>query len=270
MTLIKDLTDCSTLAVRGLDNQLVWLMNQLQPELLVQINDLPVDLSGAVHPYLQEPAWENLKNAIAARAQRMTVNSAYRTLAAQQLLRSHYENGCCGITAAAPPGRSNHNNASAIDIEDADGWQPWLEAHGWKRLGSFDPMHFDYLDQSIKDTRATAVVAFQKLWNQANPADKLLEDGDFGIGTSDRLLHSPSEGFPGVSMPRILCLTSPIQMGRDVGLLQLALRKHGIDVGKADMIFSPSLEMAVEEYQQKHNLHVDGIVGGKVRQALGI
>lgn len=270
MSLIKDLIDCSTLAVRGLDNQLVWQMNQLQPSLLVQINNLPVDLGGAVHPLLQEPAWEALKNAIATRGGRMTVNSAYRTLAAQLLLRCHYENGRCGITAAAPPGRSNHNNASAIDIEDADGWQAQLEAHGWKRLGSFDPMHFDCLDQSIKDTRATAVVAFQKLWNQANPTDKLAEDGDFGIATSDRLLHSPAEGFPGGTIPRILCLTSPIQMGRDVGLLQLALRNHGIDVGKADMVFSANLQMAVEEYQGKNGLHVDGIVGGKVRQALGL
>lgn len=270
MTLIKDLTDCSTLAVRGLDNQLVAMMNQLQPSLLVQINNLPVSLGEAVHPYLQEPAWEGLKNAIAARGQRMQINSAYRTLAAQQLLRSQYEAGRCGITAAARPGESNHNNASAVDIDGSHEWQSFLEVWGYRKLGSWDDMHFDFVGEGIKDIHSTAVLAFQKLWNQANPTDKLAEDGDYGAKTADRLLRSPSEGFPGLATPRILCLTTPTQMGKDVGALQLALRAHGVYIAKADMVFSPSLEGSVKEFQRKVGLPSDGIVRTKTRQMLGI
>ena len=270
MTLLKDVRDCSTLAVRGLDDQLVAEMNAIAPSLLVQINDLPVELGAACHPWLQEPAWEGLKNAIAARGQRMTVNSAYRTLAAQQLLRGHFESGRCGITAAALPGKSNHNNASAIDIEDSHGWQPYLEVHGWQKLGSWDDMHFDCIAPGIEDCHSIAVRAFQRLWNRIHPNDLLAEDGDFGPVCSDRLSHSPAEGFPQALVPRILRLTSPIQTGKDVGTLQLALRSHGIAIAKADMIFGSSLQMAVEEFQQQQGLTVDGVVGGQVRAILGL
>ena len=131
-------------------------------------------------------------------------------------------------------------------------------------------MHFDYVGDEIKDSKPVGIAAFQKVWNLAHPTDKLAEDGEFGIATADRLLHSPVEGFPGLPIPRILCFTSPLQMGKDVGALQLALRTHGVAVDKADMIFGAILQMAVEEFQQKNGLTVDGVVGGKMRKALGL
>ena len=142
MTLLKDVTDCSTYSVRGLDDQLIAQMNRISPGLLVRIDDINnVKLAdAAVHPWMQRAAKVRLQNAVVARGKQIIINSAYRTLAGQMLLYQHYQNRRCGITAASTPGKSNHNNASAIDIEDSQGWRPVLQANGWRWIGSFDPI----------------------------------------------------------------------------------------------------------------------------------
>lgn len=269
MVLIKDVTDCSTSAVSGLDKQLIAQMNKIRPGLLVRIDDLNVKLGSAVHPWMQAAAKKCLSHAIAQRGQQMTINSAYRTLAGQMLLRSHFEHGNrCGIVAAAIPGQSNHNNASAIDIEESHGWRKTLEANGWKKLGTFDDMHFDCVDKEIDTIHSIAVLAFQQLWNIARPTDKLAEDKDFGPATESRLRFSPAEGFPGVGIPRILKLTEPLQIGNDVGELQLKLRKAGIQLDKADKVFGSGTEQAVKKFQTAKNLTADGIVGSATLEAL--
>lgn len=268
MALIKDVTDCSTLSVRGIDNQLIWMMNKLRPGLLSRIDDIPsLSLGEAVHPWLQKAARDSLAAAICDRGQPMTINSAYRTLAGQALLRSHYENGRCGIVAAARPGGSNHNGAAAIDIEEAYDWQDCLEGHGWHKLGDFDPMHYDYIrGMSIL---SLSVLAFQKLWNLARPLDKLSEDGSMGQATFSRLNYAPAEGFPLAECPRLLRLTSPFQQGDDVGRLQIALQQKGIKA-KGDKVYGPGTDSAVKEFQQRTGLTADGILGTKTLTALGL
>ncbi len=272
MALLKDLTNCSTYSVRGLDNQLIHEMNQLYPNLLARIDGIPnLELGHAVHPWLQAPAKEGLEKAIAARSgHTMTINSAYRTLAGQQLLRFHYERGRCGITAAARPGSSNHNGASAIDIQDAQGWKRYLEAHGWRWIGPFDPVHFDCVRNGIRDIFGVSVRAFQRVWSKARPNDAINDDGDFGPATASRLAYAPAEGFPGVEPGRILRLTEPYQIGNDIGELQLALRKAGVEIPKADKVFGESTDRAIKEFQREHNLDPDGIVGMTTKKALGL
>jgi len=270
MTLIKDVTDCSTYSVRGLDNQLIAQMNRIRPGLLVRIDTLKnVRLAdAAVHPWMQAAARDCLARAVAYRGREIIINSAYRTLAGQMLLYNHYQEGRCGIVAAARPGESNHNNASAIDIEDSAGWRSALQSSGWRWIGQFDPMHYDCVDNDIISIQSVAVQAFQQLWNSANSTNKLAVDGGFGPATESRLRYSPAEGFPGVSVPRILKLTEPIQIGQDVGELQIVLRKLGIDVDKADMIFGASTDKAVKQFQSANGLVPDGVVGSTTRQAL--
>lgn len=271
MTLLKDVTDCSTYSVRGLDNQLIFCMNQISPGLLVRIDDLDnLELGKAVHPWMQRHAKECLKQAIAFRGKTLIVNSAYRTIAGQQLLRFHHENRRCGIVAAAPPGLSNHNNASAVDIEDAYGWKSAFEACHWLKLGDFDPMHYDCIHPEIKSINSIAIKAFQTIWNQSRSNDRIAEDGDFGLVTASRLPYAPAEGFPGVKPYRILCLTEPLQIGDDVGELQLALRAAGVTLTKADKVFGQDTARAVKEFQKKKGLFVDGVVGTVTRQALGL
>lgn len=267
--LVKDCNGCSTIAVRGLDNQLIWKMNQIKPNLLSRIDDLNVQLGEAVHPWLQTGAKESLKKAIAYRKRTLIINSAYRTIAGQSLLREHYERRRCGIIAAALPGQSNHNNASAIDVEDAYGWEPFLEKHGWHKLGDFDPMHFDAL--GCDDISDISVLAFQKLWNSCRPKDRIAEDGGMGPATLSRLRYAPAEGFPGVEeCPRLLRLTEPYQIGDDVGELQLALKKAGIANFKADKVFGPSTAAALVQFQKSRALIADGIPGTATLKALDL
>jgi N-acetylmuramoyl-L-alanine amidase len=269
MALIKDVTDCSTFSVRGLDIQLIYQMNKISPGLLVRIDDLNVSLGGSVHPWMQAPAKQQLAKALAARGQKMVINSAYRTIAGQMLLRTHYRNGRCGISAAAPPGKSNHNNASAIDVEDADGWRSSLEANGWQWIGSFDPVHFDCVDSNVKTIHQIAVQAFQQIWNSRRPNDPVAGDGDFGPVTASRLRYSPAEGFSGLDIPRVLKLTEPLQLGNDIEALQNALRKIGIQV-EVNKVFGPDTDRAVRQLQTDRQLVVDGVVGSKTRQILGL
>jgi hypothetical protein len=267
MALIKDLTNCSTLAVRGLDNQLIWMMNKINPGILGRIDNIPnLYLGEAVHPYLQKDACSSLAAAIREGGS-MTINSAYRTIAGQALLRSHYEHGRCGIIAAAQPGSSNHNGASAIDIEDAYAWESTLERHGWRKLGDWDPMHYDFV--RADDCLGLSILAFQKLWNLARPLDKLDEDGGMGPATLSRLRYAPAEGFPIAECPRFLRLTDPLQVGDDVGRLQIALQQHGIKV-KGDKVYGPGTDKAVKEFQQAKGLTPDGILGAKSLAALGL
>lgn len=267
--LVKDVTSCSTIAVRGLDNQLIFQMNKIRPGLLERIDDLNVQLGEAVHRWLQRPAKESLKKAIMDRRQPLTINSAYRTIAGQALLREHYERGRCGIVAAALPGQSNHNNASAIDIEDAYGWELCLERHGWHKLGDFDPMHYDC--PICPDISNISVLVFQQLWNSCRPKDRLAEDGQLGEATLSRLRYAPAEGFPGMKdCPRLLRLTEPVQTGDDVGELQLALKRAGVTNFKADKVFGPATAAAIAQFQRSRALVADGLPGEATLKALGL
>lgn len=209
MVLIKDVNDCETSAVRGLDQQLINEINAIVPNALVSIEDLNVAVTGAsVWPLLQPPAKEALQLAINERGTTLQVNSAYRTIAAQLVLFQHAQAGRCGIIIAARPGESNHQSGLALDIEDNAGWRPFLERHGWRWLGPEDEVHFDFVGGGTQDLRSTAVLALQRLWNRSNPDARIAEDGQYGEQTNVRLGNSPAEGFalPDPDEPRPLPL----------------------------------------------------------------
>ncbi len=266
--------ECETSSCKGLDAQLLYQINQIKPGLLVRIDDLPqITLGSSVHPWVQAGVRDCLIKALAKRpGVQMEINSAYRTIVGQQLLRSHWENGRCDIPAAALPGASNHNNASAIDINDPDQWQPALESSGFywlKRRIAREVMHFECT--IAVDIRSISIKAFQMLWNYANPGDKLTIDGDYGQLVASRLRNAPIYGFPNLPAgypPRILRFTEPLQAGNDVGKLQLDLRAAGIDIGKADKIFGAELDKAVKAYQAKMGMLADGVVGRATLLAL--
>jgi N-acetylmuramoyl-L-alanine amidase len=60
---------------------------------------------------------------------------------------------------------------------------------------------------------------------------------------------------------RLLYLRVPYMRGDDVLSVQRRLDELGFDCGPVDGIFSPSLEVAVTEFQRNTGLNVDGIVG---------
>lgn len=276
---IRDVVTCPTRIVRELDRQLIFKMNEIAPHSLVRFDDLNVDVGESVWPYLQPAAKAGLEKAINERGSRLFVNSAYRTIAQQLLLFNQFKAGRCGITAAAPPGGSNHQSGLALDVEDANSWEPFLERHGWRRLGAFDPMHFDFVGSGTQDIRTVAVEAFQKLWNENNSGDVIDVDGDFGPMTEARLNSTPLDGFtrgekvpdaiPSTDRQRVLFLSNPIMEGEDVRKVQQALIKAAITITD-DGFFGPATELAVKKFQGLKGLSPDGIVGPGTRAKLGI
>ncbi len=71
---------------------------------------------------------------------------------------------------------------------------------------------------------------------------------------------------------RTLKLTSPIMQGEDVRRVQQALINAGFSVGTdgADGFFGKATDAAIQQFQQKKGLTVDGIVGSQTLQALGL
>lgn len=281
---IRDYKNCSTAGLKKLDQQLINQVMRIAPNLLVRIDQMAgVKLGQACHPYLQAPAAQALSTAIAQRGGELILNSCYRTIAQQAVLFGHYQNNCaCGIRAAARPGASNHNTALSLDIEDAQGWKPYLEMHGWDWIGSFDPMHFDFEGAGCKDMRWISIKAFQQLWNYNHPKQKIAEDGVWGTKTYQCLVATSCEGFarvPGNISPIAI---SPLATkataiaslrvgshGANVLLLQQALNRAGYPV-KADGYFGAESETAVKAYQARFGLVADGAVGTATKQALGL
>ncbi|WP_199295849.1 peptidoglycan-binding protein [Trichocoleus sp. FACHB-591] len=270
-----------TSKVRGLSLQIIAEMNLLIPNVLVSAEDLNVDVSPSVNLFLQPAAKEALRRAIRARGGAvLSINSAYRTVAQQHMLRTFYEMGRSGISLAAKPGLSNHEDGLALDIsvatpdnpdQDANfvAWRAALEAEGWDWLGLHDPFHFTYMGAGVRDDIGDiGVTAFQKLWNKQNPSDQITADSLFGPQTAARMNRSPAEGF---KTTRLLKLVTPNLQGEDVRKVQQALVNAGfLSNNQVSGNYDAATEVAVKNFQDQKGLGKDGIVGPQTRKALGI
>lgn len=274
---IAQYRDCGTAGIRPLDLQLIAQIKRIAPSVLVSFEHLPITIGSGCHPYLQAPALRALEKAIAERPNvRMVCNSAYRTVAQQAVLYNHCQHRRCGIKAAAVPGKSNHNTGLALDIEDAQGWKPYLERAGWDWIGSFDPMHFDYEGRGTKDLRWLSIKAFQQLWN-FNHLDKLIaEDGSWGPSTQNAIFSTSCNGFlrsPGGTVPdyppNIAGSLREGMSGELVRSLQKAINSKGVAV-QMDSVFGPGTVAAVKKIQIKNGLTADGVVGAATKRVLGL
>lgn len=260
---------CSTGTVKGLSLQIIDEMNLLIPNVLVSFDDLDVSGNEAtVNFFLQPKAKEALRRAIRRRGVTLKLNSAYRTVVQQHLLFSWQGSHCVGI--AAQPGRSNHEDGLAIDTSDFVAWRPALEAEGWEWLGDRDPVHFTYVGGGVRDDVGDiGVRAFQILWDKHNPSKRFaLVDGLYGPETASKLDRSPADGF---SRARILKLLTPLMNGEDVRKVQQALFALGfLEADQVTGIYDAATQLAVEIFQKKEALSVDGQVGPQTRRALKI
>lgn len=197
MTQVKDIiSKCNTGLARGLSLALIAKMNRMvTTPLLVEVKHPLIDVSStAVNPFLQPAAAAALIKAVESRGKKLYINSCLRTTVQQHLIRKQFEQRLGGITAAALPGRSNHERGAAIDVQDADAWRLTLEIQGWKKLGDFDPPHLDFWN-CRRDVASLQISAFQMLWCEHNPKDPIAIDGTYGPTTANKIDLSPIDGW---------------------------------------------------------------------------
>ncbi|MBC8028300.1 MAG: D-alanyl-D-alanine carboxypeptidase family protein, partial [Steroidobacteraceae bacterium] len=183
-------SSCSTAVVIGLSNQIAAEVSCINPSSLTRFaagSGITI-ASNAVLPFLSARAKTDLQA-----VGNVSVNSAFRTVAAQYLLVEWFNRGRCGITAAAAPGRSNHESGRAVDLGNFSSRITAMANHGWSHSVPGDPVHFDHLASA--DIRGRDTLAFQRLWNRNNPSDLIGADGIYGPQTEARLRRSPAEGF---------------------------------------------------------------------------
>jgi len=190
-------SSCSTSSVKGLSKQIIAEARCMNGDAYVAISDLGnVSWGSAVFPYLEKPARDKLVSALNANSGKtMTINSALRTVAQQYMLYRWYQTGRCSISLAAKPGSSNHETGLALDVSQYSTWKTILTNHGFKWLGSGDPVHFDYVGSGAVSHKGLDVKAFQRLWNRNHPDDKISTDGVWGPQTEARMKKSPAGGF---------------------------------------------------------------------------
>lgn len=187
---------CSTTSVFGLSEQIVKETNCLVPGALAAVpNRSDFKKSASTFAFLQTPGRDALVKMLDADSRTFSVNSMLRTVAQQYLLFAWFQQGRCGIQAAATPGKSNHETGLALDTSDFAAFRPALEARGFKWFGNGDKVHFDYVGAGVRNLVGTDVRAFQRLWNLNNPGDKITVDGLYGPQTEGRLKKSPAAGF---------------------------------------------------------------------------
>jgi N-acetylmuramoyl-L-alanine amidase len=194
---VKDIIGkCDTGLARPLNLALINKLNRLtKTPLLVEVKHPLIDTSASsVNPFLQPAAAKALIKAVEQQRQKLIINSCLRTTIQQHIIRRQFERGLCGITAAALPGRSNHEDGAAIDIGDANNWQVSFEIVGWKRLGLWDFPHYDFYGER-SDISKLQISAVQMYWNENNPKDLLVVDGGYGEETAKRIDLMPISGY---------------------------------------------------------------------------
>jgi hypothetical protein len=273
----RDRPTCSTSAIRGLSLQIIDEINLLIPGILVPIDDLDIpDIKGGVNLFMQLKAKESLRRVIKRRGQAFPINSCYRTVAQQHILFSWQGSRC--VSVAATPGKSNHEDGFALDTPEFSAWKAALEAEDWDWFGPRDEVHFTYMGSGMRnDVGDIGVEAFQILWNKHNSGDKIKVDGSYGPATASRLDRSPASGFGIILSPfgnpiiRILKVTDPLMEGEDIRKVQNILAELKLlELEQVDGFYGENTALAVEVFQRKNGLSVDGQVGPSTRKALGI
>jgi murein L,D-transpeptidase YcbB/YkuD len=255
--------------VSGLSRQIIAQMNTIANGILINFESLPgIEGSGAsLNLYLQSGAKESLRAALREGLAKqpnlkMTINSAYRTVAQQHILYQVFQRDPKLIPLASKPGNSNHENGLAIDVNNYNAWKPYLTAHGWHWLGGNDPVHFSE-SSGRDDVNKLGIAAFQALWNQYHPDDSMTVDGNFGAQTAAKMDSAPIGGF---GLAQILHLGDT---GAAISRIQQRLTSLGYTT-PINGTFDRQMQAAVIKFQTKQGLGADGAIGPMTLKALGI
>ncbi|WP_138497507.1 peptidoglycan-binding protein [Nostoc sp. PA-18-2419] len=181
------------------------------------------------------------------------------------------------VTPVVPPAKmSNHLIGHAIDMNIDIGGKLFTS----HELGDFNSLP-PAIKVFITDIRNHPVLRWG---GDFSPPDTVhIDDGlnfhnsniwkqKFPIIQSD-LTGLTQPGIRAVNSPRLLLLTTPLMEGDDVKAVQEKLIGQGFNLGitGADGLFGPATSKAVMKFQEQEDLQpIDGIVGDKTREALGL
>lgn len=234
---------------------------------------------------------------------RFSVNSAGRTEAEQQELIRRWDRGGAAnrppylYSPARPAKNSNHvrNGGVAVDLGDWRRFATICEAYGFRHsYPGGDPVHFDFVGvPSIPAGTVPQIVGFsQDTLNRQNFLNsrtwRIVADGIEGPRT--RLAYKEYQAYlksrgwysgaidgvwgPGTEAGHkkevAAAAAQPVPRGAlNYRLIQQGLNKFGYGLA-VDGVWGRRSSNALADFQRKHGLYVDRIVGPKTRAALGI
>ncbi len=110
------------------------------------------------------PYFEMVQDALADGVE-IVINSGFRTFAEQKYLYENFKKGVAGFFKAAPPGRSKHQNGTALDIPVGGGpglpTYDWLAAnatsHGFIRTVKSEYWHWEHRPAEAKKANMRGV-----------------------------------------------------------------------------------------------------------------
>lgn len=204
------------------------------------------------------------------------INSAGRTVAEQADLIRRYDRGEPGIyIPARPPETSTHvrDGGIAVDVYNYTDDRAKLQEFGFEWYGPRDKVHYTFRGRktsgALTVTVKRDVAAIQRLVG-ANP------DGIYGPDTRAKVaawqgrnglaadgIWGPASDAKGFPAP------APAQGPVTYASIQAGLNKFGYGL-VVDGIWGRKSSNALADFQRKHGLTVDRIVGPKTRAALGI
>jgi len=106
------------------------------------------------------------------RIERMTINSAFRTVAQQYLLDAGHAPALRN-RARGSPRRKQSRDCLALDVKEHGTWRAALESQGFRWLGPSDRVHSTSKGLERKPTTVSMFLAFQRLWNRNHPDDAI-------------------------------------------------------------------------------------------------
>lgn len=225
----------------------------------------------------------------------LSVTSALRTRAEQTVLYTNWINKVPGASLAAAPGYSTHESGNAVDVGNPAIYpgdqRSWLLANcgnfGFSWTGRYfsspELWHFDY----VGSISAVAAVSNQDVVNRQNYLNGafnagLTVDGIVGPATTQAIINYQNVlgiTADGIWGPNTQAAhqayydahhAAPVNTGvLSYSDIQTGLNKFGYGLA-VDGVWGPMSHNALGDFQSKHNLTVDYLVGPNTRAALGI
>lgn len=234
-------------------------------------------------------------NALEDKYGKIRINSAGRTVEEQRKLIRDYDNGVPGIfNPKRPPEASNHvaNGGIAVDVYNYTSDRAKLNEFGFQWYGPSDPVHYTFTGWAGNNPKANQLTKDRQSWLKSRGWN-LAVDGIEGPitrqvykeyqqalkkmghykGAIDGIWGPATQAAHQKHYDDVQALnkrpSTPAKGPLTYADIQRGLNKFGYGLA-VDNIWGRKSSNALADFQRKHGLAADRIVGPKTRAALGI